>query len=620
MESVPALSLAERDRRWGLARELMRRTGVDALIVYGDREAGAPAAFNVDGYFTNDRLGSIVLFVRDEAPTVLTFASMMIADHLQARYRGDTQWIEPDLRRSRTEYQLPGDRPQRLAPPGGGGDRSGGGGSGVLGSGAADLAGIRLGSARLGGSTPRTYRRHLHVTGADRVRNITPRSCAAMTIKAAATVDIDVISADAPESPASEYENEPVPPHSRRSLLSVAAVWLGFPMILTCAVFGGLIVYSLGFWRGMLAIALGNAVLTAYVGALSYLAGKTGKNFGLTAIETFGRGGYRVVCGFLATVVIGWFAFQTGLTGSVLATCAGWDARWTALAAGVGYVAVTLVGIRALSAIGLIAAPLYLLLGITAIVLALRDSTISDAVEYRGGAGVAAMSMGAAVTLVVACFIDSGTMTADFTRWSRNGRQGFWASVAAFPIGNCAAMVVGGVIVALGAARSPATDGGNFLGTLIDTGGWLVPVSIVFVFVNLGSVCTHCLYNGAVGWSQLTGHTMRLLAVLLGAAGVLLAVLGVWSHFEQWLTLLGVVVPPIGTVLILDQLVLPRFGIAVRDAAIRWESFGAWAAGAASALAAHLWAPQLSDALTGIAAAALVYLAAARGARRGLPA
>lgn len=74
----------------------MRRTGVDALIVYGDREAGAPAAFNVDGYFTNDRLGSIVLFVRDEAPAVLTFASMMIADHLQARYRGDTQWIEPD--------------------------------------------------------------------------------------------------------------------------------------------------------------------------------------------------------------------------------------------------------------------------------------------------------------------------------------------------------------------------------------------------------------------------------------------------------------------------------------------------------------------------------------------
>ncbi|WP_134070696.1 cytosine permease [Mycobacteroides salmoniphilum] len=438
-----------------------------------------------------------------------------------------------------------------------------------------------------------------------------------MPTEVADSADVDVVRTGAPESGAAEYENEPVPQHSRRSLMSVAAVWLGFPMILTCAVFGGLIVYSLGFWRGMLAIALGNAVLTGYVGALSYLAGKTGKNFALTAIGTFGRRGYRVVSAFLATVVIGWFAFQTGLTGSVLAGSAGWDARWTALAAGIGYVAITLLGIRALSVIGLIAAPLYLLLGGVAIVLALRNSTLSDAFCYSGGAGAAAMSMGAAVTLVVACFIDSGTMTADFTRWSRSGRQGFWASFAAFPFGNGIAMVIGGVIVALGAAPSPATDGGNFLGALIDAGGWLVPVSIAFVFVNLGSVCTHCLYNGAVGWSQLTGRKMRLLAVLLGSVGVLLAVLGVWSQFEHWLTLLGVVVPPIGTVLIVDQLVLPRCGITARDSAIRWESFGAWAAGAVSALAAHLWAPQLSDALVGMVSAALVYLAARRVTQRG---
>ncbi|ALR12625.1 cytosine permease [Mycobacteroides saopaulense] len=438
-----------------------------------------------------------------------------------------------------------------------------------------------------------------------------------MTTEVAASSDVDAVTAGAPESGTAEYENEPVPAHARRSLTSVAAVWLGFPMILTCAVFGGLVVYSLGFWRGMLAIALGNAVLTGYVGALSYLAGKTGKNFALTAIGTFGWQGYRAVSAFLATVVIGWFAFQTGLTGSVLAGSAGWDARWTALGAGICYVAVTLIGIRALSVIGLVAAPLYLLLGSVAIVLALRHSTLSDALEYSGGAGVTAMSMGAAVTLVVACFIDSGTMTADFTRWSRSGRQGFWASGAAFPLGNSVAMVIGGVIVALGAARSPATDGGNFLGALIDTGGWLVPVAIAFVFVNLGSVCTHCLYNGAVGWSQLTGHKMRPLAVLLGSVGVLLAVLGVWSQFEQWLTLLGVVVPPIGTVLILDQLVLPRFGFVARESAIRWEAFGAWAAGAAAALAAHLWAPQLSDALVAMVAAALVFLAARRVARKG---
>ncbi|WP_084505789.1 purine-cytosine permease family protein [Nocardia harenae] len=405
-------------------------------------------------------------------------------------------------------------------------------------------------------------------------------------------------------APSDEYESVPVPASARRSLASVSAVWLGFPMILTCAVFGGLIVYSLGFWRGMLAILLGNLVLMGYVGALSYLAGKTGKSFALIAIDTFGRSGYRLVSGFLATVVIGWFAFQTGLTGSILATSLGWDERLTSLGAGIGYVLVTLLGIRALSAIGVVAAPLYLALGITAVVLALGEGSWDSALGYTGAGS--ALSLGAAVTLVIACFIDSGTMTADFTRWSKNGREGFLAAFSAFPLGNTVALVIGGLIVALGAAANPAADGGNFLSILIDQGGWLVPVAVIFVFVNLGSVCAHCLYNGAVGWSQLTGRRMRALSVVLGAIGVLLAVAGVWSHFETWLNLLGVIVPPIGIVLILDQLVLRR---AARETAWRREAFAAWAIGAAAALAAHEWAPGLSDAIVGMVVGAAVFSA-----------
>ena len=59
----------------------------------------------------------------------------------------------------------------------------------------------------------------------------------------------------------SEYESEPVPPHARRRTSSVAAVWLGFPMILTCAVFGGLVVHSLGFWAGMGAEAVRDIIV-----------------------------------------------------------------------------------------------------------------------------------------------------------------------------------------------------------------------------------------------------------------------------------------------------------------------------------------------------------------------
>ncbi|WP_328391544.1 cytosine permease [Nocardia sp. NBC_00416] len=404
-----------------------------------------------------------------------------------------------------------------------------------------------------------------------------------------------------------EYENSPVPADRRRGLGSISAVWFGFPMVLTCAIFGGLIVYSLGFWPGMLAIAVGNLCMMGYVGALSVIAGRTGKNFALTAAGTFGRAGAFLPSAFLATIVIGWFAFQTGMAGAILHDTLGWHEQFTALAAGIAFIGVTLLGIRALSVIGMIAAPVYIVLGLAAVGLAVADGGGAPT-SYQGGAGTAAMSFGAAVTLVIASFIDSGTMTADFTRWSRNGREAFLAAASAFPVGNMIALIIGGLVVALGGSADPGADGGNFLGLLVDHGGLLVPLAVAFVFINLGSVCAHCLYNGAVGWSQLSGGRMRRLTLILGVVGVLLAVAGIWSYFEQWLNLLGVIVPPIGAVVILDQLVLPRFGLGADDRRARWHwpAFTAWAGGAVAALITHHFAPWLSDAVIGFVAAALI--------------
>lgn len=91
-----SFSLQERDRRWQLARDIMQDNQLDTLIVYGDRESAAPAPFAIDHYFTNDRLGSVVIFHEEQKPLIVTFAPMMIADHMQAKMRGDLQWINED--------------------------------------------------------------------------------------------------------------------------------------------------------------------------------------------------------------------------------------------------------------------------------------------------------------------------------------------------------------------------------------------------------------------------------------------------------------------------------------------------------------------------------------------
>jgi len=408
----------------------------------------------------------------------------------------------------------------------------------------------------------------------------------------------------------SEFEHGAVPASHRKSTLSVAAVWFGFPMILTCAVFGGILAALLGFQVAVVAILLGNLILFLYVGALSYLSGESGLNFALVASRVFGRLGYIVASGFLATVVVGWFAFNTGLTGLSVHQSFGWNERLATLLAGVVFVGITYLGIRALSVLGMVAAPMFVVLAAVSLYLiATRPNGLGDVWNYQGAAGGAgAMSLGAGITLVVATFADSGTMTGDFTRWAKNGRTAALAASSAFPIANGVAFLVGAAVVASGVIVDPATNGGNFLPLIAKGHGWLLSAAVlVFIFVNLGSVSTHCLYNGAVGWGHILRSRMRLLTLVLGVIGTLAAIAGVWSLFLDWLNILGVFVPPIGAVVVMDQLVLRSQAADRQTQPVRWTPFGAWAVGAVAAGWIHFEAPQYVEALAGIIVSAAAY-------------
>lgn len=402
-----------------------------------------------------------------------------------------------------------------------------------------------------------------------------------------------------------EYEHEPVPPHARKSLASIAAVWFGFPMNLGNAVFGGVIVYNLGLINGLIAILLGNLVLFGYVGALSYIAGTTGRNFSLQALITFGTTGRLIAVGFLSTVVIGWFSFQIGLTGTTMEDALGWMPIVGAALAAVLFTGLTTVGIRALSWLGMIATPLFVVLGGIALYYGATGNglTFNDVVSYEGTG--TALTFGAAVGIVIAGFADSGTMTGDFTRWSTSGKSAVVATFTAFPVSNFVAYALGGLVVAVGGSSDPANNGGGFLGLLTGHSAILTIIAVFFVFANLGSVGTHCLYNGAVGWSGITKTTMRPVAVILGILGAAVALTGVWSHFVDWLNLLGIFVPPIGAIMIIDQLVLRRSASAITK--LRASAFTAWIIGAGVATLSHYFVPGSVDAIVGIVVASVVF-------------
>ncbi|WP_432832854.1 M24 family metallopeptidase [Dactylosporangium sp. CA-092794] len=94
--SVPVFSLAERERRWNLARSFMHDQNIDALLVIGEHEDAGPAPFRLDTWFTNDAPGAIVVFPRNADPVSLAWFP---ADSAEDARRGTVPWLAPPNRR-----------------------------------------------------------------------------------------------------------------------------------------------------------------------------------------------------------------------------------------------------------------------------------------------------------------------------------------------------------------------------------------------------------------------------------------------------------------------------------------------------------------------------------------
>jgi cytosine permease len=236
-----------------------------------------------------------------------------------------------------------------------------------------------------------------------------------------------------------------------------------------------------------------------------------------------------------------------------------------------------------------------------------------DAVySYAGNKGVATMTMGVGLTIVITLFIDAGTVTADFNRWAADSKSSLVATFSAFQVSNLVAMLVGGVMTAALAVPDAQPFGSDnmfgYMNSMQIT--WLSVLAFLFLYSNLGSVCAHCLYNAATGWSRIVGGHMRLLAVILGAIGIAVAAGNVWAYFIEWLELLGILVPPIGAVILVDQYLLRKGSAIDRD--WRLVPFIAWACGSVVGFLVNKYSPEYSTAICSFLVGAIAYLILAK--------
>lgn len=414
---------------------------------------------------------------------------------------------------------------------------------------------------------------------------------------------------------AEEYHSAPVPMSARLGFKQPAWVWSGFGIAFICAVIGGTIQQGLGTTSAIAAIVLGNAILFVYASALGYASGRWGLNFPLTVKATFGGRGATTPILILALLVTGWFSFHVWLTADIVKVAFSLESTVAvaliALGVGILYATPVVLGIQSMARVRKIAIPAMIIF----VVYYLFAKVIPAGGALFESEGTGDISFFTGVGLAWATYAVSGTMTGDIVRYTQTGRQAVGVTGVAFLLSNAPFMILGAFFAA--AINDPTVSyflDSNSLSVLIPLAG--------IAILSTWSTADACLYNAAMGYANsLPNFNWRRSALLGTAIGLVASMSGVIGNVSGLLIAIGLIVPPVGGVIISDYFFVRRsrgFG-SDRTSSVNWAAIIAVAAGIGTGVYMYFAFPTIIFGLPGITLTMVSYavLALTFGSRLG---
>lgn len=394
-----------------------------------------------------------------------------------------------------------------------------------------------------------------------------------------------------------DYPLSAVPDEGRQEFWPITLVLLGFTFFSATMWGGASIGVAFRFWPDLVWIILwGNAILAVYVAGLGYIGFRSGFSTVLSARFAFGDIGSRWSDTLLGLTQLGWYAWGTATIAIALVRLLNLDAGCAAplmIVFGLGFCMTAYAGCRGLAALSWIAVPAMLLLIAVSIAVALRDAG-----SAAGPLAAGTLTVAEALTIVVGTFVSGGTQVANWTRFAGSGRVAVGSVLIAFFVGN-------GLMIAVGAVSATIYGVSDIVEVLEIQG--LLFAGILLLFLNIWTTQDNTIYNFSVAGCHFWRTERRRLITFGGAAaGTLLALAGMYDWLIPYMVMMGVLIPPLGGVIMADFFVGHRGRYPPLDGAavprFNWRGLAAYAAGSLAALVVPGIPP-----VNGIAAAFLIY-------------
>jgi cytosine permease len=187
------------------------------------------------------------------------------------------------------------------------------------------------------------------------------------------------------------------------------------------------------------------------------------------------------------------------------------------------------------------------------------------------------MTLYAAIGICVASFISGGTLTPDFTRFSKNSKIAVSTTLIAFFLGNSLMFFFG----AVGSAFYQQSDISD---VLVNQG--MIVWAMIVLGLNIWTTNDNALYASGLGFSNITRLPKKIMVIVNGIIGTLLAIY-LYNNFVGFLNVLNSMLPSIGGVLIADFFIVHKakyIDFAERKIRnFRWSAVVAWGIGVLAA-------------------------------------
>jgi cytosine permease len=324
-----------------------------------------------------------------------------------------------------------------------------------------------------------------------------------------------------------DYATQRVPMSERKSTLSVSLVVSGFCICMSGLFTGAAMAAGLSLREALIAAFIGNVILSAFGGAVGAAGAREGLSASRLSIYSFGSQGFKIVSLVLALTMGGWFSVQSGFFGITINAMfpnAGFitHPQFAGVWGGLLMLMTAYFGYKGLEVLSKIAIPLIVIISLIGINAAINSAGGWDNVMSITPVGSTTISAG--IVLVVGSFAAGASAQADVTRYSKDAKTAWIATIIGF-------MVANSFIIVAGYLSTLATGMGDLPNAMLHLGLGF-PALMVLILAQW-TTNDNNLYTSSLGLSNIFRIGRSRIVIIVGVIGSILGGLGVADYFRK---------------------------------------------------------------------------------------